>query len=112
MLLKAKGISVQAYVSQVGDLTLEKNYQELDLNQTEDNIVRCPDPEIAEEMITLPVQVNGKVRDRIEVPVGIDNVEAERLALDSEAVQRHVGDKRIVKVIVVPGRLVNVVLGK
>jgi leucyl-tRNA synthetase len=64
----------------------------------------------AEETITLIVQVNGRVRDRIEVPVGIDNVEAERLALDSEAVQRHVGDKRIVKVIVVPGRLVNVVV--
>ena len=38
-----------------------------------------------------------------------DNAEAERLARESESVQRHVGDKRIVKVIVVPGRLVNVV---
>ena len=64
----------------------------------------------AEEMITLIVQVNGRVRDRIEVPAGIDNAEAERLARESEAVQRHVGDKRIVKVIVVPGRLVNVVV--
>ena len=63
----------------------------------------------AEEMITLIVQVNGRVRDRIEAPVGIDNTEAERLARASEAVQRHVGDQRIVKVIVVPGRLVNVV---
>jgi leucyl-tRNA synthetase len=63
----------------------------------------------AEEAITLIVQVNGRVRDRIEVLVGIDDAEAERLARDSEAVQRHVGDKRIVKVIVVPGRLVNVV---
>jgi leucyl-tRNA synthetase len=63
----------------------------------------------AEEMITLIVQVNGRVRDRIDVPAGIDNAEAERLARESALVQRHVGDKQIVKVIVVPGRLVNVV---
>jgi leucyl-tRNA synthetase len=63
----------------------------------------------AEEMITLVVQVNGRVRDRIDVPTGIDDAEAERLARASEAVQRHVGEKQIVKVIVVPGRLVNVV---
>ena len=62
-----------------------------------------------EKPITLIVQVNGRVRDRIEVPAGIDNAEAERLALASDAVQRHVGDKQVVKVIVVPGRLVNVV---
>jgi leucyl-tRNA synthetase len=68
------------------------------------------DAEIAaEETITLVVQVNGRVRDRIEVPAGIESAEAERMARESEAVQRHVGDKRIVKVIVVPGRLVNVV---
>ena len=63
----------------------------------------------AAEMITLIVQVNGKVRDRIEVPAGVEDAEAERLARASETVQRYVGDKRIVKVIVVPGRLVNVV---
>lgn len=51
MLLKHFGISVQAYVSQVGDLKLDKPYQELDLEQTEQNIIRCPDPEMAEKMI-------------------------------------------------------------
>ncbi|SMD42874.1 chorismate synthase [Aquiflexum balticum DSM 16537] len=51
MLLKHYGISVQAYVSQVGDLKLGKTYQELDLNKTEDNIVRCPDQETADLMI-------------------------------------------------------------
>jgi chorismate synthase len=51
MLLKHYGISVQAYVSQVGDLKLEKTYQELDLHKTEDNIVRCPDPKTADLMI-------------------------------------------------------------
>jgi leucyl-tRNA synthetase len=63
----------------------------------------------AEETVTLVVQINGRVRDRIKVPADIDDGEAERLARESEAVQRHVGGKQIVKVIVVPGRLVNIV---
>jgi len=45
-----KGTSIQAYVSQVGTLKLEKNYADLDLNLTEKNIVRCPDPVTAAKM--------------------------------------------------------------
>lgn len=52
-LLETKGVTVQAFVSQVGDLTLEKSYQEMDLSKAEENIVRCPDPETAERMIDL-----------------------------------------------------------
>lgn len=44
-------IEISAYVSSVGDLFLEKPYQALDLSKTYDNIVRCPDEEIAEKMI-------------------------------------------------------------
>ncbi|OYW89230.1 MAG: chorismate synthase [Hyphomonas sp. 32-62-5] len=51
--LATKGIQIQAYVSQVGDLTLEKSYRELNLSLAEENIVRCPDPEMAERMISL-----------------------------------------------------------
>lgn len=51
LLLKRRGVRINAYVSQVGDLRLSKPYQELDLEQTESNIVRCPDPETAEKMI-------------------------------------------------------------
>jgi chorismate synthase len=51
MLLKHYGVSIQAYVSQVGDMKLEKNYQDLDLTQAEENIVRCPDPAMAVKMI-------------------------------------------------------------
>ncbi|AMQ55598.1 chorismate synthase [Algoriphagus sanaruensis] len=51
--LATQGITVQAYVSQVGELTLQKNYQELSLDLAEDNIVRCPDPEMADQMISL-----------------------------------------------------------
>jgi leucyl-tRNA synthetase len=64
----------------------------------------------AEEMITLVVQVNGKVRDRIEVPVGVEQETARALALETEGAQRHKAGKQVVKVIVVPGRLVNIVV--
>jgi len=64
----------------------------------------------AEETITLPVQVNGKVRDRIEVPVDTDRETAQALALETEGAQRHLAGKEIVKIIIVPGRLVNIVV--
>jgi len=51
--LEAKGISITAFVTQVGDLKLHKNYKTLDLSEAENNIIRCPDPEIAEQMIAL-----------------------------------------------------------
>ena len=43
-------ISIEAYVSQVGSITLQKSYKELDLTQSEKNPVRCPDPEMAGKM--------------------------------------------------------------
>ena len=46
-----KSIDINAYTSSVGDLFLEKPYQDLDFKLTESNIVRCPDTEIAEQMI-------------------------------------------------------------
>ena len=65
----------------------------------------------AEETITLVVQVNGKVRDRIEVPVDIDESAAQELALSSPKVQLYTEGKTVNKAIYVPGRLVNVVVG-
>lgn len=50
-LLQTKGVSVQAYVSQVGHLKTTKNYTELDLSKTDDNILRCPDEAVAQQMI-------------------------------------------------------------
>ena len=64
LVLKEKGIDFKAYVSQVGDLKLDKPYTELDLSKIEDNILRCPDPEKAEEMIQLIDKVR-KDRDTI-----------------------------------------------
>ncbi len=53
LILKKLGVNITAYVSQVGPLKLDKNYSQLDLNKTENNIVRCPDEQMAEQMIEL-----------------------------------------------------------
>jgi chorismate synthase len=63
-LLATKGITIQAYVSQVGAIRLEKPYTALNLDLAEDNIVRCPDPVLAETMIAHIDQVR-KDRDTI-----------------------------------------------
>lgn len=58
------GVKVQAFVSQVGEIRLEKNYTVLDLNKTEDNIVRCPDAETAAKMIAR-IEEAAKNRDTV-----------------------------------------------
>lgn len=69
------------------------------------------DPEIAkEEMITLVVQINGKVRDRVEVPASISDDEAKQAALSSTKVQEWLNGNAPRQIIVVPGRLINIVL--
>ena len=64
----------------------------------------------ADEVVTLIVQINGKVRARIEVAADISEEEAKTTALADENIRRHMGDKPVRKVIYVPGRLVNVVV--
>ncbi len=63
----------------------------------------------ADEVITLVVQVNGRVRDKLEVPVSIDEAAAKAAALDSHRVAPHIDGKDIARVVYVPGKLVNVV---
>jgi len=63
-----------------------------------------------EEEITLVVQVNGKLRDRIAVPVSITEDEAKEKALASQKVKNHIEGKKIIKTIYVEGRLVNIVV--
>ncbi|MBI3041118.1 MAG: leucine--tRNA ligase, partial [Chloroflexi bacterium] len=63
-----------------------------------------------EEEITLVVQVNGKLRDRITVPVSITEDEARQLAANSPHVQPYLEGKTMVKEIYVPGKLVNIVV--
>jgi len=64
----------------------------------------------AEDKITLIVQVNGKLRDRIVVPADITEEDAKTAALASDNVQRHLEGVKPRKIIVVPGRLVNIVM--
>ncbi|MCP4122243.1 MAG: chorismate synthase [Bacteroidetes bacterium] len=59
-LLETVGVSVQAYVSKVGQLALDKDYTELDLSKTDNNIVRCPDAEMADKMIDLISNIKKK----------------------------------------------------
>lgn len=64
----------------------------------------------AEEVITLVVQVNGKLRSRIEVSANISEEAAREAALADANIQRYIGDRPVRKLIYVPGRLVNIVI--
>ncbi len=69
------------------------------------------DPALAkEDLIEIPVQVNGKLRGHIRVPLGTGKEELERLALANEKVKPFLEGKQIVKIVVVPDRLVNIVV--
>jgi leucyl-tRNA synthetase len=65
----------------------------------------------AEDEITLVIQVNGKLRDRLTVPAASSGEELERHALASPRVQELLDGKQIRKVVIVPGKLVNIVIG-
>src|SRR5512132_685998 len=72
-----------------------------------------PRPDLAyleRDTYELVCQVNGRVRDRVQAPTGAARAELERLALAAPNVRAHVDGKDVVKVVVVPGRLVNVVV--
>ena len=70
-----------------------------------------PIPALLErDTFTLVVQVNGKLRARVEAAVDAPEEELLRLALSTDAVKRHLDGKEIVKEVVVPGKLVNLVV--
>lgn len=90
LFLRSLGISVHAFVSQVGHIILPQRYDELDLSLTESNEVRCPDPETAEAMIALIREVR-KAGDTIGgtvsavlrgVPAGIGEPAFDKLHAD------------------------------
>ena len=58
----------------------------------------------------LVCQVNGKVRDRVTAPTGAPKDELERLALAASGIQAQIDGKTIVRVVVVPDKLVNIVV--
>jgi leucyl-tRNA synthetase len=66
---------------------------------------------LARDTLELVVQVNGKLRARLDVPTDADKAAIEAQAMAAENVQRHLEGKTVRKVIVVPGKLVNIVVG-
>ena len=65
---------------------------------------------LVDDTITMPIQINGKRRAEIEVPKDMDKAEVEKAALSNDAVIRSLDGAQPKKVIVVPGRIVNVVV--
>ena len=65
---------------------------------------------LAQDVIELVLQVNGKTRGSIEVPAAASKEEIERIALESPGALRHIGGQSVRKAIIVPGRLVNLVI--
>ena len=65
---------------------------------------------IAEEA-TIILQINGKLRDKIIMPMNVDKAEAEKIALAQPKIAEMIGDKEVKKVIVVPNKLINIVIG-
>ena len=63
-----------------------------------------------EEELTVVVQVNGKVRSRLQVPADIDDETIKKKALSNENIQKVIGDKTVKKIIIVPNKLVNIVI--
>ncbi len=69
------------------------------------------DPELlVDDQVVIPVQVNGKRRDEIKIAKGLAKDDVEAAALAVESIQRAIGDKQVLKIIVVPDRIVNVVV--
>ena len=60
LVLRQMDITIQAYTSQVGTIALEKDYHRYDLSLTETNVVRCPDPEKAQQMADLITRVKAE----------------------------------------------------
>ena len=80
-----------------------------------ESLLRAPwpkyDPALAkEEEIEIPVQVNGKLRSRITVPADLGGDEVKGRALADEKVKAAIAGKQVVNVIIVPGKLVNIVV--
>jgi len=70
-----------------------------------------PDEKLAQEKTwQLIIQINGKVRDKIEVEKGISEAEIKKLALEQEKIKKWLGDKKPKKIIYIPERLINLVV--
>jgi len=70
------------------------------------------DPELVQETtIQLPVQVNGRLRDVIELPVDVDEQVVTQTALMQEKIQPHITGREIMRLVYVPGKVLNIITG-
>ena len=81
----------------------------------EDMIIDVIWPEVnekllVENLVELVIQVNGKLRGKIEIDINLDKEKVKTLALENENVLKHIKDKEIKKVIYVPNKLINIVV--
>ena len=65
---------------------------------------------LVQDSIEMVIQVNGKLRGKMQVSADADRASCEAAALDNEQARRFIGDSEVRKVIVVPGKLVNIVI--
>ncbi|MEK7124421.1 MAG: class I tRNA ligase family protein, partial [Patescibacteria group bacterium] len=65
---------------------------------------------LKQEKILLIVQINGKIRDKIEIPADISQSQAEKLAMKSEKIKGWISGKKINKIVFVPDKLINIVI--
>jgi len=71
----------------------------------------CEEAALTADTVEVVLQINGKVRGKIELPAGASREEMEKSALDNPQVQKHLAGLTVKKIIVVPGKLVNVAAG-
>jgi leucyl-tRNA synthetase len=81
-----------------------------------DSIVRQKWPFYREEFLrkeetTIVIQVNGKLRDKVQIQAGTEKEEIEKIALQRERIKKYTSGKGIKKIIYVPDKLVNIVVG-
>jgi leucyl-tRNA synthetase len=68
------------------------------------------DSALVKDTVEIVVQINGKVKEKIMVAADVDKSELEKIALDNSTIQGLLDGKSVVKVVAVPGRLINIVV--
>ncbi len=112
---KAKRVAVRALAQLMSPMTPHLSESLWEMLGGEGLVINAPWPRadeamLIEESVTMPIQINGKRRAEISVAKDMDKAEVEKLALATDAVQKALDGGSPKKVIVVPGRIVNVVV--
>ncbi len=70
----------------------------------------CDESALVRDTVEIVVQINGKVKEKMDVPAGLNKQDLEKLAVENEKIQNLTSGKNVVKVIAVPNKLVNIVV--